>query len=305
MSNILYQKIKNKSGIYRKNAMAYFGHHKCATQYICGVIGSLCSILGLRADQTYFSADKLPYDYHLKSPWNEKLYSVPIPGRESGIDFMIYTNASNKIVERLKNVDYKGFHVIRDPRDIVVSGYFSHKFSHPLKNAPWIGDHRKKLLKVGLEEGMLLELDFCSFYFERLASWNFKIPQIYETTYEKLTKNPYDEFYKIFTFLGVRISNISPIVFGNDAMRKFLKNLGMHISKKYDLSTFTLKRILDKHVFEKKAKRIKGVEDAKSHYRKGIAGDWKNYFTPKLKEAFKKKWGKLLMQLKYAKDLDW
>lgn len=32
--------------------------------------------------------------------------------------------------------------------------------------------------------------------------------------------------------------------------------------------------------------RKKGEEDQKSHMRKGIIGDWKNYFTPKTTEAF-------------------
>jgi len=298
MSDIRYQKIKNQSMAYRKNAMIYFGHHKCATQYICGVIKSLCKILGLLFNQTHFSADKLPYNYHLKSPWNKKVYSVPIPTLESGIDFMGYTNASDKILECLKSIDHKGFHVIRDPRDIVVSGYFSHKYSHPIDKAPWIAEHR--------EEGMLLELDYCSLYFERLATWNFEIPHIYETTYEKLIKNPYNEFCNIFTFLGIQILTFNPLVLGNDVTRIFFKKyLGIYIRKKYCVSAFNLKRILNRHEFTKKAKRPKGEEDPKSHYRKGIAGDWKNYFIPKLKSAFKERWGELLIKLGYEKDFEW
>jgi hypothetical protein len=33
--------------------------------------------------------------------------------------------------------------------------------------------------------------------------------------------------------------------------------------------------------------RKKGEEDQSSHMRKGISGDWKNYFSPKVKDYFK------------------
>ena len=39
--------------------------------------------------------------------------------------------------------------------------------------------------------------------------------------------------------------------------------------------------------------------------RKGVAGDWKNYFTPPVKEAFKRHYGSLLVDAGYESDLDW
>ncbi len=41
------------------------------------------------------------------------------------------------------------------------------------------------------------------------------------------------------------------------------------------------------------------------HVRKGIKGDWSNYFTNKHKEIFKKNAGNQLIQLGYENDLNW
>jgi lipopolysaccharide transport system ATP-binding protein len=51
--------------------------------------------------------------------------------------------------------------------------------------------------------------------------------------------------------------------------------------------------------------RSKGTEDPVSHYRKGIAGDWRNYFTPRVADAFKKRFGDILIAAGYEKDLNW
>jgi hypothetical protein len=40
-------------------------------------------------------------------------------------------------------------------------------------------------------------------------------------------------------------------------------------------------------------------------FRKGIAGDWKNYFTPELKETYKESIGKFLIEFGYERDLSW
>jgi hypothetical protein len=39
--------------------------------------------------------------------------------------------------------------------------------------------------------------------------------------------------------------------------------------------------------------------------RKGQVGDWKNHFTPEIKELFKRKIGQFLIELSYESDLNW
>ena len=51
--------------------------------------------------------------------------------------------------------------------------------------------------------------------------------------------------------------------------------------------------------------RQRGEENIHSHERKGIAGDWRNYFSPELTRAFKARYGDLLIATGYEKGADW
>jgi hypothetical protein len=51
--------------------------------------------------------------------------------------------------------------------------------------------------------------------------------------------------------------------------------------------------------------RQPGEEDVSSFYRKGVAGDWKNYFSERDKQIYKEIAGELLVRLGYEKDFDW
>lgn len=65
--------------------------------------------------------------------------------------------------------------------------------------------------------------------------------------------------------------------------------------------------IVDTCRFERFAEgRKQGEVDLKSEYRKGIIGDWRNYFTERDKEQFKQSGaGQLLIDLGYEKDNSW
>lgn len=47
------------------------------------------------------------------------------------------------------------------------------------------------------------------------------------------------------------------------------------------------------------------TENVTSDNRKGIVGDWKNYFDERLRRLFKEEAGEALIELGYEKDLDW
>jgi Sulfotransferase domain len=58
--------------------------------------------------------------------------------------------------------------------------------------------------------------------------------------------------------------------------------------------------------FEKLSRgRERGQEDVTSFYRKGVAGDWKNFFTERDKQIYKEEAGELLIRLGYENDHDW
>ena len=63
--------------------------------------------------------------------------------------------------------------------------------------------------------------------------------------------------------------------------------------------------VVKHNIFEAVTQRERGQEDIFSHQRKGIVGDWQNYFTPSLKKEFKQRFGHVLITTGYEKDLNW
>jgi hypothetical protein len=64
--------------------------------------------------------------------------------------------------------------------------------------------------------------------------------------------------------------------------------------------------IVEKNSFENRSgNRAVGVEDPVSFLRKGIAGDWANYFTERDKRIYKEEAGDALIQLGYERDSNW
>ena len=51
--------------------------------------------------------------------------------------------------------------------------------------------------------------------------------------------------------------------------------------------------------------RTQGEENTKSHFRKGISGDWKNHFNHDHKDYFKKYYNEILVKLGYENDDKW
>jgi len=264
----------------------FFGHHRCATTWTVTLILALSRELGLRVAQED-RYEKLPSDL-------------------AKVGFLTHSNATDGIVQQLAKVDYRAFHVVRDPRDILVSSYFSDKYSHYVYGQQF-AEFREQLGAMAFAEGLCLELERRTAEFEALAGWNNHNPRVYETRYEDLTTAPFEEFSKILEFLGIPMPQAG---MANRAARAklaangLLQRFGMSVPVG-GIPPQWLRALLDKNSFQKIAGRQKGQEDQKSHYRKGVAGDWVNYLTGANKELFKTRWGQLVVDLGYEKDLDW
>jgi len=172
---------------------------------------------------------------------------------------------------------HRGFHVVRDPRDVVVSAYFSHKHSHRL--GPWLTqEYRDRLVMLSEEEGILIEMERCSHQFQAMGGWDYANQAVLELRMEDMTSDPLREFGRAFAFLGVLDSLTLP----------------------------SLTAILERHSFRAKTGgRDPGEEDVRSHYRKGVHGDWANHFTPGLVQQFKDRYNDLLLKLGYEQQADW
>jgi hypothetical protein len=77
----------------------------------------------------------------------------------------------------------------------------------------------------------------------------------------------------------------------------------LHDSK---LSDKALKEILSGQDFKKKTGgREAGQEDKKSHYRKGVSGDWVNHMKAVHLKYFVAHYNPVLLKLGYESDPDW
>jgi hypothetical protein len=73
-----------------------------------------------------------------------------------------------------------------------------------------------------------------------------------------------------------------------------------------DHSPEKIGQIVEAHSFRRLSKgRGRGQEDPSSHFRKGVAGDWRNHFTPEIKAVYKEQIGDLLIELGYEQDDAW
>ncbi|MEL6929364.1 MAG: tetratricopeptide repeat protein, partial [Cyanobacteria bacterium J06600_6] len=148
-------------------------------------------------------------------------------------------------IPKLSN--YTTFFVLRDPRDAVVSWYFSAKYSHISTSV--IPELRRDLAQLDLSTGLKYMIDRLSEfgYFEAQKSWM-------NVTQEE------QENIAIFRYEDLVNDNSS-------FLRKLLNYLQIEIPEAEFIA------LCDRYKFETVTKgRAQGEENINSHYRKGIAG---------------------------------
>jgi hypothetical protein len=78
------------------------------------------------------------------------------------------------------------------------------------------------------------------------------------------------------------------------------------VQTQYTIPEERLRTIIAKNSFDNlSGGRDKGEENVKSHYRKGVPGDWVNHFTPEHKHAFKERFNDVLIKTGYEDDDNW
>ncbi|MBW2369681.1 MAG: sulfotransferase domain-containing protein [Deltaproteobacteria bacterium] len=165
------------------------------------------------------------------------------------------------------------FIVIRDLRDTLVSQYFSVKFSHTIMN-PDMKSLRKRLLSENVIDGLLILLEERLYVSAEIQdSWvDMNLPQIH---YEDLIKDTYHFVEKMVALVAINVDERQ------------------------------IRAAISRHSFAGQTGRQPGQEDLTSHHRKGITGDWRNYFDDRLKNEFKKRYGTLLIRTGYEADDGW
>ena len=277
---------------------ALFGHHKCATMSLNTITGSVCRRLGLTHAAVFDSG----------------MFQGNLPGycAQQDVDFLLYGNANYQHVKSLP--EHLGFHIIRDPRDIVVSAYFSHLYSHPTDAWPELEPHRKALQSLNEEDGLSKEIQFREKSFQHMTNWNYNQPGVLEIRFESFVERSYETLLSVFLHLGL-INEDAPgygTLFGSvlrNALASARQKTGsplLRFRAGKRIHATELLSLVWKYRFEARTKgRGKGQEDVKNHYRKGRAGDWSHYFTPRLKDEFKKRYPGLVPDLGYEISDNW
>ena len=241
--------------------LGFFGHHKCGSTWVYHVLRDVASSLGL---EHFHAHGAYEFDRDLAAA-----------RQRDGFDLITYVNAN---YEYVRGIPVRGVHVVRDPRDLLVSAYYSHLHSHPTDGWPELVEFRPHLQQVPPETGLLLELEFCSGVMSNLLSWPAEAQDILLIKFEDLIQDNFVGFGRIVEFLGL------------------LDGIGFE----------KLTEIVERWSFkELSGGRAPGESDNHHHYRKGVAGDWRAHFTPAVSWAFKKRYNEVLVRFGYELDDRW
>lgn len=173
--------------------------------------------------------------------------------------------------EIVKPRSWKAFYVLRDPRDVVVSWYYSMLETHALMGK--VPKHRKVLRQLSFEEGISYSIKVLNLKFQFMRTWvyNSSDPNVLLVRFEDLVTDPFEGFVTIFNFCQI------------------------------DIPDQVLKTVLEDYTKEEMRRRdLQGRIGSKSHYRETSA-DWREIFTDKHKQLFYAITGNLIETLGYSR----
>jgi hypothetical protein len=200
------------------------------------------------------------------------------------------TNRVSSINNRALDLDHLGHfrlsHFIRDPRDLVVSGYFYHRRGSEAwvtMEAPtghdWYfangiipeglraqgSSFAEYLQSIPEEEGLLAELEFRRLHLESMARWPANHPNIVTYRYENIIGNEVSLFRELCDFY--RFSPVERFLVDRFARRYSIRN-----------------------------------QSSDAHVRDPTPEQWRQRFTPRVRRAFDAQDRGLVKQLGYPAD---
>jgi len=180
----------------------------------------------------------------------------------------LHVHGSTRNVELLHDANIPYLIMYRDLRDVAVSHYFY------VRRTPWHPEHPTYKL-LDMEQGLLhfgqtLLSDFVAW----VQSWeeNRDSDLSLIIRYEDLLENTDVVFRKVASLFGL------------------------------DNDSDTINKIVEAHRFERlSGGREKGQQSASSFFRKGVSGDWKTHFTPRVEQVFSEKAGEFFEERGFGK----
>lgn len=175
--------------------------------------------------------------------------------------------------------------VFRDGRDVMISFYFHSFFKNELYNHALVNQMRR-------------ELPFNDY---NNVENNLPIFIRYKFTKKWPPRFSWTEFVENWIDKDVTIIKYEELL--HDPAGTVGRALENVIGMKVDQESVV--RIVEKHSFQNLTKRNPGYECRSSFLRKGISGDWKNYFNKEARELFDYYAGDQLIKLGYEKNRSW
>jgi hypothetical protein len=234
-------------------------HHKTGTVWMLNIFVNICKHYSLRF----------------------------INGRRKG-DFKTFDNSVDVFFQYNSRFnlyalssDFRGLHIIRDPRDVIISGCYYHQISEeewlkiPREEFDGLSYQEKINSYSNYEDQLLFEMKSIAdgkiiTNINEMLCWDYNNPKFFEVRYEDLIRDVDMTLFKeIFLFLGFKKDQI--------------KNL---LDIAYDLSLFSGKK-------------------KNNHIRSGKPEQWKEHFTKRCKEEFFRLFGDTLIKLDYESNNDW
>jgi lipopolysaccharide transport system ATP-binding protein len=184
----------------------------------------------------------------------------------------MHVHGSPHNVQVLQDGGVRHVVIYRDLRDVAVSHYFY------VRQTPWHPEY-PIYSNLTLERGLTIFAERTLVAFaDWVRSWheNRDAAMSLELTYERMLENPVGVMTRVAEHFDLDSSPevVEPIVAANSFQ---------------SLS----------------GGRRPGQDNGKSFFRKGVAGDWKNHFTPELKKLYKRSIGDFLMEFGYERDKAW
>ena len=260
-----------------------FCYHKVGTILLAKIFREICVRFGWRFKTVIGKAEAIPTD--------------------ADIILFMHSLVDLEVVKH----NYIGAHFIRDPRDVIVSGYLYHKrcsedwcvnespsATEPIlfPNVPWSQQHRpeawkaayikslnntsyqQNLLQRNQSEGILFEMNnYAAWTIESMLDWDYSNPRVREVKFEALMGDFDATFKKIFEFFG---------------FTEIQRQHGMRIAQKEDLG-------------RKSDRQLR----ANNHISSRQTTKWQRYFETSHKEVFEKRFKGALAKLGYEESDAW
>ena len=270
-------KLRRFSGGFTPDSRIHlYTHHKVATALMSKVFRDISTYFGLKFIDAPGYNQNISNSAHIVHYWHSLV--------------------SDEII----NSKHKGVHVMRDPRDVIVSGYLYHKRSSEawcinenfelsenivwpqvdfsqefLSNTEkidyinWLNgnSYQENIKSLNQNEGLIFEMEgFAGRTISDMINWK-RNENIIESKFEEIIANYDDVWEGIFTHMG----------FSNENLK-----LAIEIARRHDLSRMTEDQI---------------AKD--SHISTGKITKWKDFFSQDVEKEYTERFGNCHLSLGY------